>query len=389
MRRVQWAHAQVRRSFRGKPAWRRPAGWTEYDSPSPADRRGPPPPRHRTNPISLPAPAERSQSPRTRSPDRPGNPRRGPDFPGPGPPHGPLVPRRVHPDRADRQSAAAEGDCAGPRGPSEGGDASGGRGRWARDPGPRGNPRPPLDPPDPACQSVHSTRPTPAPPPRCPQPMFISEPPATTPPANEVAAVAALAGDYRRLRDEIAKVIIGQDEVVEQLLIGLFARGHVLLVGVPGLAKTLLVSTVAQILSLSFRRIQFTPDMMPSDITGTDILQDDPETGRRRFAFIPGPVFANIDPRRRDQPDPAQDPGRAPGSDAGAARHRRRPDLPPARPVLRPGHAEPDRAGGDVPPARGPARPLHAQRPRALPDRRRGAGDPPPAPPATPAPSRR
>ena len=93
---------------------------------------------------------------------------------------------------------------------------------------------------------------------------------------------------------EIGKVIVGQEEVVEQLLTGLFARGHVLLVGVPGLAKTLLVSTVSRILSLSFRRIQFTPDMMPSDITGTDILQDDPETGRRRFAFIAGPLFANI-----------------------------------------------------------------------------------------------
>jgi MoxR-like ATPase len=114
------------------------------------------------------------------------------------------------------------------------------------------------------------------------------------PSRDEVAAVAALAEDYRRLRSEIGKVIVGQEEVVEQLLTGLFARGHVLLVGVPGLAKTLLVSTVSQILSLSFRRIQFTPDMMPSDITGTDILQDDPETGRRSFAFIAGPLFANI-----------------------------------------------------------------------------------------------
>jgi MoxR-like ATPase len=113
-------------------------------------------------------------------------------------------------------------------------------------------------------------------------------------PRDELAAAAALADDYRRLRGEIAKVIVGQEAVVEQLLTSLFARGHVLLVGVPGLAKTLLVSTVARILSLSFRRIQFTPDMMPSDITGTDILQDDPETGRRRFAFIHGPVFANI-----------------------------------------------------------------------------------------------
>jgi MoxR-like ATPase len=114
------------------------------------------------------------------------------------------------------------------------------------------------------------------------------------PSGDDAAAVAALAGVYQRLRAEIGKVIIGQEAVVEELLTGLFARGHVLLVGVPGLAKTLLVSTVARILSLSFRRIQFTPDMMPSDITGTDILQDDPETGRRRFAFIAGPIFANI-----------------------------------------------------------------------------------------------
>jgi MoxR-like ATPase len=114
------------------------------------------------------------------------------------------------------------------------------------------------------------------------------------PTRDEVAAVMALAESHKRLRREIAKVIIGQDEVVEQLLTSLFARGHALLVGVPGLAKTLLVSTVARILSLSFRRIQFTPDMMPSDITGTDILQDDPETGRRKFAFIAGPLFANI-----------------------------------------------------------------------------------------------
>ncbi len=114
------------------------------------------------------------------------------------------------------------------------------------------------------------------------------------PSRQETEAVARLAEDYRRMRAEIAKTIVGQDAVVEQLLISLFARGHVLLVGVPGLAKTLLVSTVARILSLSFRRIQFTPDMMPSDITGTDILQDDPETGRRQFVFIPGPIFAHM-----------------------------------------------------------------------------------------------
>jgi MoxR-like ATPase len=113
-------------------------------------------------------------------------------------------------------------------------------------------------------------------------------------PADAVEAVARVGEDCRRLRGEIGKVIVGQDEIVEQLLTALLARGHALLVGVPGLAKTLLVRTVARALSLSFHRIQFTPDMMPSDITGTDILQDDPETGRRRFVFIHGPLFANL-----------------------------------------------------------------------------------------------
>ena len=114
------------------------------------------------------------------------------------------------------------------------------------------------------------------------------------PSRNDLTAAAEVAESYQRMRAEIAKVIVGQEEVVEQLLMGLFARGHVLLVGVPGLAKTLLVATAARILSLSFKRIQFTPDMMPSDITGTDILQDDPETGRRKFTFIHGPLFAHI-----------------------------------------------------------------------------------------------
>ncbi len=112
--------------------------------------------------------------------------------------------------------------------------------------------------------------------------------------ASDLEALASLTDGQARMRAEIGRAIVGQTEVVDQLLIGLFARGHVLLVGVPGLAKTLLVSTVARILNLSFRRIQFTPDMMPSDITGTDILQDDPETGQRRFVFIKGPLFAHM-----------------------------------------------------------------------------------------------
>ncbi|HEY7428234.1 MAG TPA: MoxR family ATPase [Gemmataceae bacterium] len=114
------------------------------------------------------------------------------------------------------------------------------------------------------------------------------------PTANEADLVRDLAAAYRHMREQIGKVIVGQNDVVEQLLMALFSRGHCLLVGVPGLAKTLLVSTVSKVLHLSFKRIQFTPDLMPSDITGTDILQDDPETGRRKFVFLPGPIFANM-----------------------------------------------------------------------------------------------
>jgi MoxR-like ATPase len=111
---------------------------------------------------------------------------------------------------------------------------------------------------------------------------------------REAQAIKGLAAAYLRLRDEIGKVIVGQRDVVDQLLISLFSGGHSLLIGVPGLAKTLLVNTISRILSLSFRRIQFTPDLMPSDITGTDILRDDPQTGQRSFQFMQGPIFTNI-----------------------------------------------------------------------------------------------
>ena len=93
---------------------------------------------------------------------------------------------------------------------------------------------------------------------------------------------------------EIRKVIVGQDKVIEEVLIALFSKGHCLLVGVPGLAKTMLISTLAEVLDLQFNRIQFTPDLMPSDITGTDILQEDAATGRRQFQFLRGPIFTNI-----------------------------------------------------------------------------------------------
>ncbi|MGH7200369.1 MAG: AAA family ATPase, partial [Planctomycetaceae bacterium] len=111
---------------------------------------------------------------------------------------------------------------------------------------------------------------------------------------REAQAIRGLAAAYGRMREEIRKVIIGQQDVVDQLLISMFSGGHCLLVGVPGLAKTLLVSTIARILQLAFRRIQFTPDLMPSDITGTDILQDDPDSGRRHFRFMQGPLFTNV-----------------------------------------------------------------------------------------------
>ncbi len=111
---------------------------------------------------------------------------------------------------------------------------------------------------------------------------------------SDVDAAKFLAETYHALQTELAKVIVGQERVIEELLIAIFARGHCVVQGVPGLAKTTLVSTLAQTMDLSFRRIQFTPDLMPSDITGTDVLQEDPDTGRRRFEFLQGPIFANL-----------------------------------------------------------------------------------------------
>lgn len=113
-------------------------------------------------------------------------------------------------------------------------------------------------------------------------------------PANDAQAAALLAQMRSSLFKEIGKRIVGQEDVIDHLLIALFARGHCLFVGVPGLAKTLLIQTLAEVLDLSFGRIQFTPDLMPSDITGSDVLEEDRTTGRRVFRFIKGPVFANV-----------------------------------------------------------------------------------------------
>ncbi|CAN5919265.1 hypothetical protein BH11GEM2_BH11GEM2_05790 [soil metagenome] len=121
--------------------------------------------------------------------------------------------------------------------------------------------------------------------------------PATAPALDQLddAALAdRLAAASGRIKTELRKVIVGNDDIIEQALIALFAGGNCLLVGVPGLAKTLLISTLSRALDLKFSRIQFTPDLMPSDVTGTDVIQDDPATGQRRLTFMPGPVFANV-----------------------------------------------------------------------------------------------
>ncbi|MCK5455656.1 MAG: AAA family ATPase, partial [Melioribacteraceae bacterium] len=112
--------------------------------------------------------------------------------------------------------------------------------------------------------------------------------------SNDVELVEQLSSSVKKIKSEVGKVIIGQDEIIENLLISIFAGGHCLLVGVPGLAKTLLIKTFADVLDLKFNRIQFTPDLMPGDITGTEMIEEDQVTKKRSFRFIKGPVFANI-----------------------------------------------------------------------------------------------
>jgi MoxR-like ATPase len=129
-------------------------------------------------------------------------------------------------------------------------------------------------------------------------PAAAEEPAAPTldagPQDTDLQAIEYFKGAYATLKYELAKVIVGQEEVIDQLLIAIFTRSHALLVGVPGLAKTLLISTLSQALQLGFKRIQFTPDLMPSDITGTEVIYQDPATNDRQFKFLPGPIFANV-----------------------------------------------------------------------------------------------
>ena len=176
--------------------------------------------------------------------------------------------------------------------------------------------------------------------------------------ADDLAAVQRCKQAYDRIRQELAEVIVGQSDVIEQVLIAIFARGHALLEGVPGLAKTLLVSSLAEATHLGFKRIQFTPDLMPSDVTGTQIIQEDPETRRRQYQFLPGPLFANMilaDEINRTPPKTQAAMLEAMQErQISSGGH----DPPPARPVLRPGHAEPAGAGRHLSAARGPVGPF-------------------------------
>jgi MoxR-like ATPase len=123
----------------------------------------------------------------------------------------------------------------------------------------------------------------------------MSEDSTPAPPTHDELALAEkLVQAHGKLKDEVHKIIVGQDQVIEQLLMAIFCRGHCLMVGVPGLAKTAIVNTLAKALQLDFARIQFTPDLMPSDITGTDIIQEDPQSGRRKTEFFRGPLFTNL-----------------------------------------------------------------------------------------------
>src|SRR5580658_4918633 len=112
--------------------------------------------------------------------------------------------------------------------------------------------------------------------------------------SNDLAAADKLKAAYKSLCQQLGRVIVGQEEVIEELLISLFSKGHCILEGVPGLAKTLMISTLSRCLSLAFSRIQFTPDLMPSDITGTEVIEENRSTGQREFKFIQGPLFANV-----------------------------------------------------------------------------------------------
>ena len=178
---------------------------------------------------------------------------------------------------------------------------------------------------------------------------------------------------FQTVRDgiigQVRQVIVGQEEALDQILTALFVGGHCLITGLPGTAKTLMVRTIAQTLGLVFKRIQFTPDLMPSDITGTDIIEEDATTGRRQWTFVQGPDLRKHPSGRRDQPHAPQDAVRAAGSHAGDVLHGSRESLQVARAIFRARHAEPNRAGRDVPATRGATRSIPLQCDSRIPQR--------------------
>ncbi len=186
------------------------------------------------------------------------------------------------------------------------------------------------------------------------------------------ALVARFRTSFDAIRREVRKIIVGQDEVVEQLLLTLLVGGHCLITGLPGTAKTLLVRTLASALGLTFKRIQFTPDLMPTDITGTDILEEDQATGKRTWTFVAGPAVHQCAAGGRNQPHAAEDAVGAAGGHAGTVGHRARQHAQHRAAVLRAGHAEPHRAGRHVSAARSAAGPLPVQRGARLPRCRAG-----------------
>ena len=185
---------------------------------------------------------------------------------------------------------------------------------------------------------------------------------------KEAELVRRLGQAREQMLAEMHKVIVGQEEVLEELIYAVLCRGHCLLEGVPGLAKTVMVQTLGATLNLTFRRIQFTPDLMPSDITGTDIIQEDPQTGPAPVRVHGRPHFHQSAAGRRNQPHAAQDASRPAGGDAGTPDHLPRPDLRSAQPFLRARDAEPHRAGRHLPAARGAVGPVHVHGQDWLPD---------------------
>jgi len=172
---------------------------------------------------------------------------------------------------------------------------------------------------------------------------------------DDVEVVKRMKHAREVIEAEVGKVIIGQKKVIEQVIIALFCRGHGLIEGVPGLAKTLLVSTISKVLELDFKRIQFTPDLMPSDITGTEVLEESQETGERSFRFLKGPIFTNVllaDEINRTPP-------KTQAALLEAMQEYRVTTGGKTLSVLRPGHPEPDRAGRHLPAAGGATRPVH------------------------------